>query len=203
MKYLFMAFALFAMTTSQAQATENRILVTDIHQFINSANSAINSPNLHVGRNFINRTTTENAIFKNKVSIYNQTVNPWNRVWYNSPATAYGVYYRYPHNPYYNPTSMNSLRKWDHINQLENKKRMIPGYQSHMEITGTTVNPYGQSAVIDVDMKEYSMSYTPYYPSLSTQIQHASSKCKMYLSKMGSDLLLTRMDCNTNSSLPF
>ncbi len=201
MKHLFMFFALFILVIPSAQATENRMLVTDIHQFINSANSAINNPNLHVGRNFLNRTTANNAVFQNKVSVYHQA-NPWNRVRYNNPA-AYGAYYRYPSNPYYSPTSARSLKKWDHVNLLESKKRMIPGYQAHMEITGTTINPYGQSAVVDLDMKEYSMSYTPYHPSLTQKMMHANSKCKMYLSKQGEDLLMTRMDCNTNTNLPF
>jgi len=203
MRFLLTVFALMVMVVPSAQATENRITVTDIHNFVNNANSAVNNPNMHVARNFLNRTTAENAIFENRIAVMNG-VNPYHRVWYNNPAYAYGYYYRYPMNPYYAPTSARSLTKWDHINMVENKKRMIPGYQARMDITNTVVSPYGDSAVVDVDLKEYSLAYSPYTPTLTQQMLNANSKCKLYISKMGHhDMVLSRMDCNTNTNLPF
>lgn len=207
MRFLYVFFALVVMAAVQpAQAMENRISVTDIHNFINNTNSALNNPNLHVARNFLNRTTAENAVFENTVSVYdNYAANPYDpyhRVWYNNPA--YGYYYRYPLNQYYAPTSMHSLKKWDMINQIENKKRMIPGYQAKLDITDTVISPYGGTAVVDIDLKEYSTAYNPYMPGLTQSVLNANSKCKMYLSKKGdNDMLLTRMDCNTNTNLPF
>lgn len=202
MRFLFTFFALLVMVMPSAHATENRIMVTDIHNFVNNANSALNNPNLHVTRNFLNRTTAENAVFENRIAVYTPGADPWHRVWYNNPA--YGHYYRYPQNPYYNPTSMRNLTKWDHINTVENKKRMIPGYQARMEVTNTVISPYGGTAIVDVDMKEYSLAYTPYHPNLTQQVLNANSKCKLYLSKMGNhDIVLSRMDCNTNTNLPF
>lgn len=201
MKYFFMFFAFLVMAIPPAQATENRMTVTEIHNFIGQANSAVNNPNMHVARNFLNRTTAENAAFDNRVSVYNGH-DPYYRVWYNNPA--YGSYYRYPYSPYYASTSSRALHKWDHINLIENKKRMIPGYQAHMNVLDSTINPYGRTAVVDIDLKEYSLAYTPHHPTLASRVLHANSRCKMYLSKMGSDeMVLTRMDCNTNTNLPF
>lgn len=202
MRSILMLFAFLVVAIAPAQATENRMTVTEIHNFIGQANSAINNPNWDVSRSFLNRTTAENAVFENRVSVYNNYAHPYHRVWHNNPY--YGSYYRYPMNPYYAPTSMRAAKKHDHINMLASKKRMIPGYHAHMDITDTTINPYGSSAVIDIDMKEYSLSYTPLHPTLATRVLHANSKCKMYLTKMGqNELILTRMDCNTNTNLPF
>ncbi len=201
MRFVLTFLALLVMAVPSAQATEDRIMVTDIHNFVAHANSAINNPNMNVGRNFLNRTTAENAIFENRVAVYTPA-DPWHRVWYNNPA--YGYNYRYPLNPYYNPTSMRNLGKWNHINMLESKKRMIPGYRAEMEITNTVISPYGGTAIVDVDMREWSLAYTPYHPTLSQQVLNANSKCKLYLSKMGDhDVVLSRMDCNTNTNLPF
>ena len=201
MRFIFMLFALVVMGMPQAQATENRILLTDIHSFVGQANNAINNPNMHVSRNFLDRTTADNALIQNRLSVYGGA-RALNRVWYNHPA--YGSYYRYPLNPYYTRTGSESLRKWDFINKVEDKKRMIPGYRALLTVEDTVINPYGTSAVVDVDLKEYGASYSPYYAGLVDQVKHSHGKCKMYLSKIGSrDLVMTRLDCNTNTSMPF
>ncbi|MCB9991925.1 MAG: hypothetical protein H6867_11265 [Rhodospirillales bacterium] len=202
MRFALMCLGLLVMAAAPASATEHRITVTEIHNFVQKTAHAMNDPNRHTARSTLNTALAENASFSNKVSVYNPA-GLWHQAWYGHPA-AYGAYYRYPTNPYYNPTSLSSLRKWDQINLLENKKRAIPGYEATMDITGTTINPYGTSAVVDLDMKEYSLAYTPYHPTLAGRVLHANSKCKMYLSKVNArDLMMTRMDCNTNTNLPF
>lgn len=209
MRFLLTALALLMMAAPAAQASENRITVSDLYNFVSNTNSAINNPNLHVSRDFLNRITADNAVFDTTVAQYNYGYNynyadPWHRVWYANPA--YGYYYRYPYARYYGygPTSMRSMTKWDHINTLENKKRMIPGYKAQMEITNTLISPYAGTAVVDVDLKEYSLAYSPYTPALTQHVLNANSKCKLYLSKRSiGDIMLSRMDCNTNTSLPF
>lgn len=202
MKILYMLFAVMVMAIPPAKAEENRAMtVPEIYNFVSSTNSAVNSPNLNTASGFLNRTTAENARFENRVAVYNGG-SPWVSAWYGQPT--YSAYYRYPLSPYYSQASMRTLGKWDHINTLMHRKRMVPGYRAHMEITGTTVNPYGQSAIVDVDWKEYSLAYSPYQPSLATQAMNTNARCKMYLSKMGEhEIMLTRMDCNTNTNLPF
>ena len=201
MRFTLMLFALLVMAIGPAQAAENRITVTEIHNFIQNASHAINNPNRHVARNFLNRSTADNAVFVNRTAV-NNTGTYWHQAWYGNPA--YGAYYRYPLNPYYSPTSVDQLGKWDNINLLENKKRMIPGYQAALDVTGTNIHPYGGHAVVDLDMKEYSLSYSPYQPNQAGRTMHANSKCKMYLSKLDdNNIVMTRMDCNTNTNLPF
>ncbi len=200
MRLFVMMCALMVMVMPQAQAMENRIHVGDLYNFVSDKNSAVNNPLISVSRNFLNRTTAENAIFENRVALHG-AAHQWHRVYHAHPS--HWAYYRYPWSPYYNPVSMRSMSKWDQINMLENKKRNIPGYQARIDITNTVINPYGTTAIVDVDLKEYSLAYTPYSPALTTRVLHANSKCKMYLSRMGTnELVMTRMDCNTNTNLP-
>jgi hypothetical protein len=84
------------------------------------------------------------------------------------------------------------------------KKQRIPGYRTELKITDTTISPYGSTAVVDLDLREYSLAYSPYTPNLSQRVMHSSGKCKMYLSKVSEiQLLVTRLDCNTQSTLPY
>lgn len=198
MRFLVTIIALALMTAGPAQAMENRITTMDIHNFVQNTNSAINHPNQHVTRSFLNRAAADNAVFVNQVAVYNP--GAWQQAWYGHPASGY--YYRYPLNPHYSPTSASHLGKWDHIYMLENKKRTIPGYRANMDVTGSRISAYGGTAVVDINLKEYSLAYTPYNPALTDLVMHANSTCRMYLSKVGEDMMMTRMDCNTNTNLP-
>lgn len=183
-----------------ANASENRISVHEVHALVDNINKNMNNRNLSVGRDFLNRLISENASFDNNMNIYSPQ---WQAqpVWYGQYANPY--YYRYPYaTAYKSHVSTKTLSKWEEIGQFENKKRLIPGYQSQMAVTDINMNSYARSAVIDVDMKEYSTGYNPYDSRLTGKILHANSKCKLYVTKSGQDLTLTRMDCNTNTSLP-
>ncbi len=198
MRFLLTIFALLVTAVAPATAAE-RISVSDIYNFVENTNHAINNPNRHVARNHLARTTADNAIFVNHVAVL-PSPGTWQAAW----ASAYSNYSRYPLNPYYTRTSTGSFSKWQTIDQLEVKKRTIPGYQAQFDVTQTEINAYGTLATVDVDLKEYSLAYTPYNPTLTTKVMHANSKCKLYLSKAGnSDIVLSRMDCNTNTNLPF
>ncbi len=201
MRIFLTALALMAIAIPQANAAENRISVHEIHALIEDLNKDLNHPNASIGRNTLNRLITENASFDNHMNIYtpNWTAQ---QVWYGQAANPY--YYRYPYAaaPYKANVSTRSLTKWEEIGQFENKKRLIPGYESNLSLTNINMNPYARAAVIDVDMKESSIGYSPYDPRVTGKVIHANSKCKLYITKSGHDLNLTRMDCNTNTSLP-
>lgn len=198
MRFLLTIFALLVTAVAPATAAE-RISVSDIHNFVENTNHAINNPNRHAARNYLASTTADNAIFVNHIAVLPQP-GTWQAAW----AGTYSGYSRYPLNPYYTQTSTGNFSKWQTIDQLESKKRTIPGYQAQLDVTETKINAYGTAATVDVDLKEYSLAYTPYNPTLTTKVMHANSKCKLYLSKAGnSDIVLSRMDCNTNTNLPF
>jgi len=201
MRLIFSFLALMLVAMPQAQATENRILLNEIHNFIGQTNNALNNPNRHVSRNYLDRVTADNAMIQNRMSVFNGSHHLL-RARYGNPA--YSAYYRYPLNPYYTHTASKTLRKWDFINTVEHKKQTIPGYRALIAVENTVINPYGSSAVVDVDMKEFGATYSPYYAGLIDQVKHSHGKCKMYLNKVNDkDLMLTRMDCNTNTSMPF
>jgi len=203
MRFLALMVALGALTIAplQAQAMENRLTVADVHNFVMKANAALNNPNMGVGRSFLNQAVASNALFENRTTHFNApgAVHP---VWYGSPYA--GAYYRYPYYTALTPVSNRAHDKWDKIAAFENKKRLIHGYWQDMTVTGLNIRPYGEGAAVDIDLKEYSLGYAPHNPNLMTRVLHANSKCKMYLNKSRhGEVLLTRMDCNTNSSLPF
>ena len=201
MRFILMLLGLIAMAIAPAGATEHRMTVTEIHNFVQKTARAINNPDRNVARNTLNMAMAENAAFINRISTYNPE-GLRQQAWYGAPAGR--ASYRYPVTPYYSPTSLDTLGKWDTINLLENKRRIIPGYEAAMDVTGTNISAYGMNAVVDLEMKEYSLAYSPYNPTLTDKVLHANSKCKMYLSKVNSDtLVMTRMDCNTNTTLPF
>ncbi len=199
MKLLLSFFAVMILVMPQAQATENRMTVTDIHNFVSAKQDAMNSASLTATRNFLNRSTAENAVIERRVA--QLEFHPgWNAVTHTRPY--YGYAYRYPVTPHYRLASHDRLGKWDNINMVEHKKRTIPGYENEIKITGTTINPYGRTAVVDLDMHEFSLAYNPYRTNLTERVLHANSKCKMYLTKLATDqIVMTRMDCNTNSNL--
>jgi hypothetical protein len=95
------------------------------------------------------------------------------------------------------------MNKDDMIGLFQAKKHDIAGYWTDIAMTDGAIRPYGRSAVIDVDMKEYSLGYAAGSPNLATRILHANSKCKMYLGKSNDQVFISRMDCNTNTSMPF
>ncbi len=199
MRFLFALFAMAVIAAPAAQAGE-RITVNEVHHFVAETNTALNHPDTRAGSSFLQRKVASNARFENNV-MTNVTGHPYAMdVWYS----VYG-YYRYPYSyyPYHTKTSFRSMDKWDMIGHFENKKRLIVGYRPELSITGIKMRPNATSAVVDVDMKEYSLRYSPYMPELTNGILHATSKCKMYLGKHEDKVYLTRMDCNTNSNLPF
>ena len=201
MRKILTALAFMAIAIPQAQAADNRISVNEIHALIQDFNTDLNTPNTAVGRNFLNQLIADNAAFDNHLNIYSPNYAA-HQVWYGHAANPY--YYRYPYAtaPYRSQVSTKSLTKWEHIGQYENKRRLIPGYQSKLSITNINMRPYARTAVIDVDMKEFSLGYNPYSYNATGTVLHANSKCKLYIEKQSHDLNLTRMNCNTNTSLP-
>jgi hypothetical protein len=191
-------FALLIFVAAPAHASE-RLTVHELHNFVNDKNHAMNNANLNVARAFLARTTSENAIFDQRINTYQHNYGYMNHVYYGHPAMS--PYYRYPYNPYFKRTSTRSVGKWQQISLLEHKKMNIPGYRAVLNIENTVINPYATSAVIDIDMKEFGTAYNPASPTLASRVLHANSKCKAYVSKLNGNLILNRMDCNTNSNI--
>ncbi|MEM6812449.1 MAG: hypothetical protein AAF549_08275 [Pseudomonadota bacterium] len=189
------AFVLASFTTA-AQAKE-QIKVHEIHTFISSLNSAINS-------GVYSRVELEEKIASNAVFEDNLNANNLNYMTVNSQLVAPYYAYRYPYHHGFRNVGLRAMNKWDKITQLETKKRTIPGYRGQFLISDFTVSPIRDTAVVKVDFKEESLSYAPglfpyhQYASLNTH-----SKCNMHLGKMNGELHITAMYCNTNTNMPF
>lgn len=205
MKKLLLTLATMAIFTApQAQAAEDRLTMGDIRSFVEQANVSLNSPDVRDGEEFLERVTFDSAHFSNRVTLYQQGQVGVQDVWYESSLYP-DTYYRYPYavySPFYRTTGWQYLGKAENIAMFKNKRRAIAGYESLLTITGVNLPTYSDSAVVDIDLKEYSLGYRPAgYPTLTGKIQHAHAACKMYLTKVGYSVRLNRMDCNTNSSL--
>ena len=198
---LFIAlFAVMLMAVPQANATDKRITISEIHSFIHTANASLNHYDLRVNRDFMEKHVSDNAIFTHNMSVY-QPAHPYANVYHNNPA--YSAYYRYPLNPYFSASGSMTFSKWQEQRYFEDKKRVIAGYSTDWSATNVNMRPYANMAVVDLDMREYSIGYAPYNPNLTSRVLHANSRCKMYLGRTPSDALhITRMDCNTNTNLP-
>ncbi len=200
----FLALALLCLTAAgTAHAAGNRITVNEVHAFVAQANDALNNPNIMAGRNFLQHNVAENAMFENSVESYAPGHPMYADVWYRQTYQGYAYRYPYPYYPYHKTTSFQQMRKWDKISAFENKKRLIVGYAPEFTITGVKMRPDASAAVVDVDLKEYSTRYAPNSLNLTSSVMHANSKCKMYLAKARMQVFMTRLDCNTVTSMPF
>ncbi len=203
MRVLLATIALCMLVLQPALAGEGRIMVHEIHSFIAQANSALNNPNIAVGRNFLTRNVAEGALFETNVKLFQPGHPAAQEIWWNQTYGQY--YYRYPYAyyPYYTTSSYQEAGKWEMIRNFENKKRLIVGYQPEYIITGVKMRPDATQAVVDLDLKEYGTRYVPYSTYLTSGVLHATSKCKAYLVRHQNQLVMTRMDCNTHTNMPF
>ncbi len=203
MRVFFAVFALCLLMIQPAQATESRIMVHEIHSYIAQANSAFNNPNIAVGRDFLTRNVAEGALFETNVKMFQSSHPSVHDIWWNQTYGPYHYRYPYAHYPYHTTSSYQEMGKWDMISNFENKKRLIVGYRPEYVITGIKMRPNASQAVIDIDLKEYSTRYAPYSSYMTANVLHANSKCKAYLAKHNGRVIMTRMDCNTHTNMPF
>lgn len=188
----------------QAQAAEERLTMGDIRSFIEQANFSLNSPEIEKGEAFWARASVNTTSFSTRITFYEPEQTGTDNVWYET-ALYPNSYYRYPYAVYSPPsrsTGWQYLNKTEHETLFADKKKTIPGYEVLLTMTSADIPPYSDSAVVDVDIKEYSLGYRPRGAlPLTGKIQHAHSACKLYLKKTGLSIQIKRMDCNTNASV--
>lgn len=202
MRYLTLLGAVATVALAGPAHAGERMSVSEVHGFIAGLNSAMNDVNLVNTRNKLDRMISSNASFENNVNSRFLPHHTWvnNAHYYNNFA------YRYPYayHPHLAKTGFQALGKWDKISLVETKKSTIPGYKAQFELSSLTMSPMADTAVVDVDLKEFSLSYAsglaPYYYTHSNLNGH--SKCKMYISKNNRRVALDRLYCNTNTNLP-
>lgn len=199
------AVATAILPLSTAQASE-RISVHEINKFVAKFDAAINSPDILVGRSFLNLNLKESASLENSVQF------PWHPGYgagYGRVALddnrAYADYYRYPYAypPHYRPSSLQVEGKTGIISNFQSKKQIIPGFKQQTTVTSTTMPADATSAIVDVDLKEFGLRYAGYHPGLTNHVLNTDSKCKMFLDKNSGDIRLKRMVCNSISYLPY
>lgn len=199
----------FITISSVSVKAEERLRVNDVHNFITQLNSAVNNVTSSSGRSQLENMILNQARFEDNVNshTYQQTQ------WVNNPYNNY-YGYRYPYYQNYTNVGYRSLDKWELISKIETKKRTVPGYKGVFTLSDIVISPLADSAVVDVDFKEQSLSYAPGYNYgygygyAPYHYQHANvnthSKCKVHLAKMDNNAVyLTRMYCNTTTNLPF
>jgi|AntRauTorckE6833_2_1112554.scaffolds.fasta_scaffold29785_2 hypothetical protein len=183
-----------------AQASEDRLTVSEIYNFIELKEDAINTLDRRAGKTFLDRNIASSAVFENRIANYNGAYNHYVPAFYGQQN-----HWRYPQVAGYVPTSYNALSKWQYINVLQDKKARIPGFKADIEVTKINIRPFGQSAIVDLDINEESMAYTGYHVAygqqLTQRVVHSKSKCKAYIAQnLNNEAVLTRLDCNTNSA---
>ncbi len=226
------AVALLAMSApAKAEILTDKIDTSTAHRFVKSLNSAVNHPDLAIGRNFFERTVTDNSYFATNITNILPGHPSYSSVLYNgrvvTKAYPYGVYpyyntagvaiktypygyypyYNasvgaYPHYPYYTTTNYRSFSKGEMINNFETKKKMVVGYRNDFKIDHINISPDESTAVITVDSREYGANYVPGTAYLTESALHANSKCSLYLGVIHRKVQITRMDCNTNAYVP-
>ena len=206
MRYLILTGAMMLMTFSGSALANERLKVHEIHNFISGLNSAVNDMDSLRGRHALEQMISNQAVFEDNVNSYAYN----NMHWVNNQYRHHNYYgYRYPYYQGYNNVGYRSLNKWQQISKLETKKRTVPGYKGIFELSTVKISPLADSAVVDIDFKEQSLTYTPnayaagyapYYYQHTSLNTH--SKCKLHLGKMNNTVYMTRMYCNTNTNLP-
>ena len=202
-KLLMVGAALFitgAMDTAQAA---ERMSIHEVNSFVTRMTNAVNSVDTNITAAFLERSLADSASFSDTVNtavVDGRFINAWG-------AYGYSPYYRYPHGyvSYVQPTSFNAIGKDAKINKIINKKNTIPRYHTSMNIIGTRMAANGTSAVLDVSLREYGMSYAlaPYGAYHGQKLQHANARCSLHLSKHHGSVMLTKMDCNTVKAAPW
>lgn len=200
-----LAFTIAMVSLSPSQAHADALTAEDVRSFINQANIALNSPRAIDRAGFWQQAVQNDAAFINRVTIYKPGQDGYRDIWYEGQLYPNSTY-RYPYMtyaPFGRTTGWQHLSKAEQIGLIQNKKDKIRGYEGNFTIAHIVVlQPQENTAIVDVDFKEYSLGYAPRgSASLTGKIPHAQSACKMYLRKTGVDLRLTRMDCNTNAAL--
>lgn len=207
MKQFLTLFALCLLISSTATAGNDKISVYEIRALFTKANVELASPNILIGKSFLLQKVAENAVFETNFENYRFAYGYYDHPYasmvdYNVNPYYYGYRYPYHARPYLKATSMSRAEKNDILRSFEVKKNLIAGYRPEYKITGIKIRPDAESAVVDVDMREYGYQYAPSSVTLTDAKLHSKSKCKVYLTKRFGDVYITRRDCNTVTNLP-
>ncbi|NCT41353.1 MAG: hypothetical protein GW778_06815 [Alphaproteobacteria bacterium] len=187
--------------THSAQAAE-RLSLSEVNNFVAKLTNAVNSPDPNVARSFLHRTVSASATYSNTLNT--PSMDPRYAYQVNN---GYGLspYYRYPYayNTYLKPTSYSAVGKAGLINQIDHKKAMIPHYHQTMDILGTRMPADASSALVDVSMREFGLSYAmaPYGVQHGQKVQHTNARCQLNVGKQDGQVMLKGMSCNTVPTL--
>lgn len=197
---LFCALLATAVSSGARAADERAITVADVHNFTARIEAVINNGTPGETRDDLSLLIARNAQFSENI------FRPHYQAGWSNVAYGYGypAYYGRPYATYgYAPANFYSLSKGGQIDRIVSKKHTIAGYQVQLDVTNIEINPYGSTAMVSLDVKEYGRVYSPYYAHFEQVAVQGNSRCRMYLMKgLDAPPVLTRLDCNTNSNLP-
>jgi hypothetical protein len=127
--------------------------------------------------------------------VRNLTTQRYSQVYYNY----YGYSYRYPTTVYSPRTSVHytysNLGKADWVNDFLRKKASWAGYKPVFSIKSRDRDASRKKAFIDVDLREYSLTYNPSAPHFYGQQASAAADCQMQLEKRFGEMKITRLSC--------
>jgi len=204
------------LSISSAQAAD-RLTQNDVSRFFKHMDIAISSHDVRDVRDFLSYNTSSVVSFDSTIGdvaphyvgyngyaydrgYYGYNRNAWN-VSGNWDANPY--YYRYPHyNAGFRATGVRRLDKSGMINLFENKKASIPGYSLKTSVLKVQMPAGAQSAVVDLDVKEFGLAYAGYAPGFSRAAPLSNSTCKAHLQVLHGQTVLSRLNCNMISAIP-
>lgn len=188
------AMAFTALSGTQAKAAgDNHISLDEINNFIAELNTKLASPNTNVGLYFLEDHAASDMQITNRIRNY--TTRHFQQVYY----THNGYGYRYP-TAYYAPQTQvhytyNNLGKADWVNDFLMKKSSWAGYKPVFSIKSRDRDAARKKAFVDVDLREYTLTYNPAAPNFYGQKASAAADCDMTLEKRFGEMKITRLSC--------
>lgn len=179
--------------SANAESRTNTISLDEINNFIAKLNTKLESPNSNVGLYFLEDHLAPDMQITNRVRNY--TTQQYRQVYYSYN----GYAYRYPTAVYEPRTSVhytyNNLGKADWVNDFLRKKAAWAGYKPVFSIKSSDRDAARKTAFIDVDLREYTLTYNPAATQFYGQQASAAADCQMTLEKSFGEMKISRLSC--------
>lgn len=202
MRLFTLVFSFFIILSPSAQASPERLRVSDIHGFVANLNLALNGGSEWIrDKDFLSNAISDNAVFSVYLQESTEAKGPL-ALAKESRNKEFDPSFRFPaYNTYLENSNFKAMNKWDLLTEMETKRRVIPGYQNRFELISLNMPRHSPVAVLELNFYENSLTYEPAAHSYRNSILNAQSYCKMFIASENRQPVIQRMDCNTNKDM--